>query len=221
LDLDDAVLAALRERGEDGVTRAMARVTRRSGGRMWRRAYARSADRSLALTRFLSANPATLETALAAQRTRQGRDRGQEQALGWLLDLMAGYQLASEHLGDRDWLIVDEGFSQRAVALFGYGYGEEDNGPLGHYLDSIPRPEVLVVVETPLEICERRLDQRGWSERVERLPASDRRRFLEGAKAVVTRVAGHLERASTRVIWVDGTTPAPDSIPGITATLNS
>jgi hypothetical protein len=134
---------------------------------------------------------------------------------------MAGYQLASEHLGDRDWLIVDEGFSQRAVALFGFGFTEDDQALLDRYLSSIPLPEVLAVLDTPLETCEHRLNERGWSERVEGLSSPDRRHFLEQTAAVVSGVAGHLERSGPRVIWVDGTTPVPDSTLQITATLTS
>ncbi len=220
MGLNDAVLASVRAHGEDRVTRAIARLSRRSWNRAWRRAYARSADRSSALIRFLASSPATLESALAAQEARRDRDRGQDQALGWLLNLMSGFQLASEHLGARDWLIVDEGFCQRSVALFGYGFSAEDVPLLDRYVGSIPRPDTVVVVDTPVEICEARLNERGWSERLEGLGAGDRHHFLTRTLDVVKQVVEQLERSGIAVIWVDGSTPAPDSVVQIAATLS-
>lgn len=219
IDLDDAVLAAIRDHGEDRVSRSLARLTRKSYSRLWRSAYPRSADRLPALSRFLVSNPAVLEAALVAQTARVDRDHGQDQALGWLLNLMSGFQLASEHVTDDRLVIVDEGFCQRSVALFGLGFTDADHPLLTRYLSSIPLPETLIVVETPLEICESRLDQRGWSERVDGLGPEDRRRFLQRANDVVSRVVQHVGSTTSRVIWVDGTTPTPDSVVTMAATL--
>jgi hypothetical protein len=217
--LNDAVLASVAAHGEDRLARTVARMTRRSWSKTWRAALARSTDRSSALTRFLTAWPAAMETVLAAQTARADRDRGQELTLGWMLTLMSNFQLATEHLGEGDWLIVDEGFSQRAVAVFGFRFAADDQGMLDRYLNAVPLPRTLVVVDTPVEECARRLDERGWSERVVDLDAARRLEFLESCREVIVTVAKHREQAGSRVIWVDGTTPTPDSILRIGATL--
>jgi len=220
LDLDGAVHSAVGARGEDGMARTAARLSRSSSGRLWRASYARSTDRFSGLARFLGANPKTLETALAGQRARAERDTGQDLVLGWLLNLMARYQLATEW-GRTEWLVVDEGFCQRGVALFSGSFVPLDRSPLNDYLDAIPRPEAVVVVETPLGVCEQRLEQRGWSERVRHLPIEERRKFLDDTAAATKSVADRLETSGNRLIWVDGTTPIEDSLPVVAATLRT
>ena len=117
IELEEAVRSSIRKRGDDSVARIAARVTRSSSSRLWKGAYSRATDRFSALARFIADKPETLEAVLAAQRHRADRDRGQDLALGWVLNLMARYQLAVEGRGSSDWVVIDEGFSQRAVAL--------------------------------------------------------------------------------------------------------
>ncbi len=199
------------------MARTVARLSRSSSSRLWRASYARSTDRFSALARFLEATPRTLETVLAAQRSRADRDRRQDLVLGWVLNLMARYQLATEWEG-QGWLVLDEGFYQRGVALFSHGFVPEDLPLLTEYLSSVPQPDLVVAVETPLEICAARLDQRGWSERVVDLPSDQRHVFLADAFAVTRAVADHVEASPTPVKWVDGTTPIPDSLLTVAAT---
>jgi hypothetical protein len=133
---------------------------------------------------------------------------------------MARYQLAVEE-DSGDWLVVDEGFAQRGVALFAHGYDTSERSGLAAYLASIPRAEAVVALDVPLDVCAHRLDQRGWSERVRDLDPPGRRRFLETANDVTRLVAGHLESDGIRVIWVDGTTPVADSVARVAATLTT
>jgi len=218
IDLEEAVRAAVKARGEDGMARTAAGLSRSSSSRLWRAVYARSTDRFSGLARFLEANPRALETVLASQRTRAERDRGQDLVLGWMLNLMARYQLAVEW-GQRDWLVLDEGFCQRGVALFAHGFAPEDLPLLTAYLTSIPQPDLVVTVNAPFEICEDRLNQRGWSERVLALPAAERNAFLADAVTVNEAISNHLQAAATRVIPVDGSAPIPDSLLTVAATL--
>ncbi len=218
ISLEEAVRISIADHGEDAVTRTAARLSRSASSRLWRTAYGRSSDRLAALTRFLAAHPTTLETVLAAQRQRDDRDRGQEMVLGWVLNLMSRYELATASVGNR-WLVIDEGFCQRAVAIFSHGFSPADEPLLDDYMSAIPLPDVAVVVETPLDIARERLEKRGWSERVRDLDGEARLRVLESSVSVVGSVITHLERTMTRVIRVDGTGPVPDSLIRVSATL--
>jgi broad-specificity NMP kinase len=207
VDLEDAVRSAVASRGRDATSRTVARVSRSSSSRLWKGVYARSTDRFEALGRFLTTHPRVMETVLAAQRERRDRDRGQDLVLGWVLNLMARFQLATEtdHYPS---LVIDEGFCQRAVALFGYGFSPADAPLLGEYLAAMPLPDIVVLVETPLETCATRLDLRGWSERVTGLSPDVRRGFLETSSAVVNGVFDRVETLGVASIRVDGTQPA-------------
>ena len=220
VDLEGAVRTSIGARGEDAMAQTAARISRSSSSRMWRAAYARSTDRFSGLTRFVGANPEFMRTILDGQHSRADRDRGQDLVLGWLLNLMARYQLAIEW-ARAEWLVVDEGFCQRGVALFSHGFDPSDRPHLDSYLSSMPQPDAVVVVDTPPQIAEARLESRGWSERVRDLPLEERRAFLAGAGEVTRAIADHLDTAGTPVIWVDGTTPVADSLRVVAATLPS
>jgi broad-specificity NMP kinase len=219
--LPEAVHAAIGARGEDGVARIAARLTRASGSRLWEAAYARSTDRFSSLARFSSAHPETMAAVLEIQRQRADRDLHPEVTLGWVLNLMARYQLAVEDSRYR-WLVVDEGFAQRGVALHAGGFDEQtDLALVDSYVAGLPSTEAVVAVETPIEVCQERLDRGGWSERLVGLGAADRRDFLEAATMLSVHVATALEEGGRRVIWVSGTTPPADSITRIAATFTS
>ena len=219
VDLPTAMLAAIRLHGADRLTRAVAIVTRSSSSPVWRRAYARSTDRFTALTRFLAANPEVMEVVLATQRQRRGRDLHQERVLSWILSLMANTQLVEETAGRFDWLFIDEGFCQRAIALFGIGFDGKDEILLRSYLGAIPLPEILIVVEASPSVCEARLDEGEWSERVTRMNPTQRRAFLSTAAHLVELVANEAERLDARVIRIDGTAPIGESRDALTRAL--
>jgi thymidylate kinase len=212
VDLDEATLTAIRLHGADGISRTLARLVRSAASANWRRAYARSTDRFTALSRFLLAHPAAMEAILTAQRRRRERDLDQERVLNWLMDLMVITQLADESAERYDWLLVDEGFCQRAIALFGAGFEDEDQDLLRSYMASIPLPDVLVVVEAPADVCEARLDEGGaWSERLDRMSGAERRAFLDTTFRLVELVAGEAQRHGARVVRVDGTAPVAET----------
>jgi AAA domain len=217
LDLETAVHTAIRDHGSDDASRRVARISG-STGRLWKAAYARSTDRFDALARFMSDHSQLVEVILAAQRDRRDRDRGQDLVLGWVLNLMARYQLASES-DPGDLLVIDEGFCQRGVALFGYGFGPDDKPMLAGYLESIPIPATVVLVETPFDVCVERLDKRGWSERIVALSPDVRRGFLETSAMVVADVTEQAERLGASVIRVDGTAPVSVGVEALTSLL--
>ncbi|HEY6629802.1 MAG TPA: hypothetical protein VI193_12530 [Acidimicrobiia bacterium] len=217
IDLETAVHTAIREHGSDDTSRRVARISG-SSGRLWKAAYARSTDRFDALARFVSGNSRLVEVVLSAQRDRSDRDRGQELVLGWVLNLMARFQLASESVTN-ELVVIDEGFCQRGVALFGYGFGPDDQGRLDEYLEWIPMPRTLVLVETPVDVCVERLNNRGWSERIVGLTPDVRRGFLDTSALVITAVSQRAESQGVAVIRVDGTEMANAAAEAVTGRL--
>ena len=220
LSLNDGARISIRDGGADGVTRLAARLARSSNGRLWSMAYARSSDRPAALVRFVSERPALMESVVAAQKARADRDLRPDLVLGWVVNLMARYQLATEGAG-ASWLVMDEGFAQRAIALFAAGYEAGDEPAIREYLTQSPVPDTLVIVETPLEVCSNRMDRRGWSERLVEVSAGDRRRFLESAETIVSTIEDEWEACGVELLKVSGEGPPQDSISRIAATLTA
>ena len=216
--MGDAVRDSIGSRGDDPVTRIAARLTRSPNNRLWSAAYARSTDRLSALIRFASARPDFLESVLATQKERAGRDVRPDLVLGWIVNLMARYQLATEY-GGASWLVVDEGFAQRAVALLAAGYEQRDEPALRAYLYASPQPDVLVVVESSLEVCAARLDRRGWSERLIGADKAERQAFLEGCAQIVSLIRTKSADGDLEVISVSGEEPVTNLVSRIAATL--
>lgn len=209
-DIKEATRRAVVRQGHDKLTRLVARFAR-SGGRTWKKFFMRSTDRFAALTRYLSANPRLMEVILAAQRRRQGRDLRPELVLSWMLNFLASFQLACEVSEDIPWLVIDEGFCQRAVGLFAHGFDSEDEASLEAYVEAISLPDVVVVVDAPISLCEERLNEHGWSERMVDLDTATRHDFMVRASMCVELVAAQVERRGARVVRLNGSGPIPRS----------
>lgn len=213
--LEQAVRISISDHGDDILTRAAARLTRSPSNRLWKVAYARSSDRFSALVRFLAVRGDLVEDVLRVQRLRADRDVRQDLTLGWILNLMARYQLASE--GDTEVLVVDEGFCQRAVTLFAHGFDtQRDASLLASYLDRIPLPELIIWTTATPDVALRRLDGRGWSERMEAKRAN-RQGFLAGAFEVVELVRATMADRGIPVIEVDGREDTPMVVDNVAA----
>lgn len=212
MTIEAAVLETLRDQGQDRLTRPAARLLGTGWGRLWTAAYARSTDRFSALVRFAAAHPALLAAVLTAQQRRVDRDHGSDMVLDWILNLMARYELAA---GDNrsNWLVIDEGFAQRGVALFSVGFDlSSDREFVDAYVAAVPPPDVVVAVETALEVCEERLDRRGWSDRIKHLDVDERRNILSNASVISTLLAARLEQSGSRLLYVNGTAPVSISV---------
>ena len=212
VDLDGAARLAVTARGRDRVTRLAVRLTRSAESPRWGRAYARSLDRWGALSRFLSSDGQVMEVVTRTQRLRAGRDLNPELVMHWILNLAADFQLAREASADFDLLLVDEGFSQRAIALLAHGFSDGDHVLLSDYLEAAPLPDLVFVIDTPLTTCEQRLNDFEWPERFEDAELSDRISFLENSDRVAELVARHWADQGVPVVRLDGTTSPDENV---------
>ena len=199
LGLEEAVRTSLRATARDPITRLAAGLSRSAESRLWRAVYGRSPDRFQGLTEFARAHPDVL--AAVSEAIPGMHDDGAEEGLGWVLNLMARYQVATRITGRR--LLVDEGFYQRAVVLFAYPFSESSVSTLDAYLDAAPAPRLVVYVDAPPEVCRQRLTTRGWSRRV---AEGERNSFLVDTFRVVELAREHAEKRAATLI-VDGTEP--------------
>lgn len=218
--LDKATLMSLRSGAGDYPTRALSQLVGSPSNRLWRWAYARSPDRFDALGRALASHAELTRGVADAQTDRSARDSRPDVVWDWFLNLLARFQLAAEVMSEDGALLLDEGFCQRAVAIFGYGFADADRSHVDEYVHRIPRPDLVIVVESPVEVCEARLDRRGWTARAAHAEPTIRRDFLKGSVEVVQTVARGMEERGARVVDVDGTTPVEIAISRIVATMD-
>lgn len=128
----------------------------------------------------------------------------------WFNRMAARHMLSSQVLPSDRPVLIDEGFVQRTISIFCSTDPNVDLNPdtLQAYLKSIPKPDDLIIVDTPTNVAKNRLNQRtqGWPNRCEGLDKQTRDLFLERTAHCVTSVEETLREETTiRTHTVDGT----------------
>ena len=80
----------------------------------------------------------------------------------WIRDLVTRYSLSMQTLGSNKSIIGDEGFLQRANAIFcpRNPLSELDREDVQTYVSMMPTPDYVILLEVSKEIAERRMRQR-------------------------------------------------------------
>jgi energy-coupling factor transporter ATP-binding protein EcfA2 len=201
--LEEAVRHATARTSQSRLMRCLARSVRSADSRLWKAAYARSPERIEAMIGFITKWPEYVEVVLQALRERAERDATRDVVLGWILNLGARFHIA-QAMPNNGMLLIDEGFAQRCVALFAYGWATDDLPRVRTYVASMPQPEIVFLVDTPLELCRQRLDTTGWPGRIAHKGEQERADYLQAADQVVRASAEALDRSGVSVEVVDG-----------------
>lgn len=148
--------------------------------------------------------PALAATLLAQRRrpaTSMTRRRG---VVRWFLRHAGTERLFRRRAIEGEVLLADEGYLHRAVQLFASETERGVKDQLQRYVSAIPVPDLVVVVDTPVELCLERIEGRGVWDRWQGRPDA-LRSFLENAEAtlVVTTAAAH--DAGIDAVRVDNT----------------
>jgi hypothetical protein len=96
-------------------------------------------------------NPETVSATLAALDDRRHFDPDQDLLFGWILELFWKYQVTDEPHGTGPYLVLDEGFANRAISIFGFRYTDDDEALLRRYIESIPKPDLVIAVTADAE----------------------------------------------------------------------
>ena len=71
----------------------------------------------------------------------------------------------------------------------------------------MPRPDLVFVVDVPLEVCRERLDRSGWPARIAAQAAEVRNAYLEAVSDIVRLTTEMLGAVGVAVERIDGTAP--------------
>lgn len=155
-----------------------------------------------ALNRFLLEHGDFIQAVMPAMLARLATLPEPQLFMSWITQLSARYQLAMEGLGDGSILLLDEGFANRGVGLFGFDGTQADEADVRNYARAIPRPDALVLVYADVETCKDRLERRGWTRRSRALSAAGKLAFLESSRFASETIADELGRQDVTVIRV-------------------
>lgn len=126
-----------------------------------------------------------------------------ELLLRWIFDLFSVYQAASNFLEAADLFVQEEGFGQHAYYFFAFRNGCYEESLLEQYVRLIPKPALLIVLTTPPELCEARMQQRTKgvaSDLLTSLAPSQRITVLEQRWQVHTTLANLFQAAQIPVV---------------------
>lgn len=145
-------------------------------------------QRWFAALRFALANQRLVRHVLTSQRNRPSvSDRRQRKVLHWFFRAMGSYRLASDLAEDDEMIVIDEGFVHRAVQLFTSSMERPASEEVAAYLRLVPKPDLLVFVEAPLDLCVKRVISRGVWDRVSHRSDGEITDFVGNAHAALTQ----------------------------------
>ena len=118
--------------------------------------------------------------------------------------LCVTYQLAREAFESNESLILDEGFAYIPVRTIAHGE-PMDRQDLESYLRAIPRPDVLVRLTCPPEVCDRRIFRRpsGPPQRLGTRPETERLEAIRWCDETIADIAHLLSREGVAVATVE------------------
>jgi hypothetical protein len=99
-----------------------------------------------------------------------------------------------------DIALVDEGWTHRAVNLFAWRVARLD-ADLERYLATIPRPDVVIVVDAPAQMTASRVQARGLPKALRGRREADSETFLERSRVITTQSAEWLDAHHIKVIY--------------------
>lgn len=96
-----------------------------------------------------------------AHRRPAGADARARKVLHWYVRLAGSYRFLLSRGRADEALILDEGFVHRAVQLLASSVETPNAGRIDGYAALIPRPDLLIHVRAPIDLCEERVRSRG------------------------------------------------------------
>lgn len=124
----------------------------------------------------------------------------------WFINTMAQYEIANQHLKDQETLLLDEGFINRTMTLFLY-CDEINKKLIKRYIKHIPKPDMLIIPEVPIETAYSRMKERskGFPPAYAGLEFPQQRDILEKTKKLVQMVKSVIQYFDIQVYVLDNT----------------
>ncbi len=152
---------------------------------------------------FRATHPDLTATILGMLETKSMPDHHRKLMYKWTLNLLAVYQMACSGSTKDSILMLDEGFSQKAITYF-----NSDSEPriatslIADYISQIPKIETLINIETDKNECYERIVKRKLPKRLKDSKKENILGYLERAKEIIDIVIPALEKKGTRIIKI-------------------
>jgi hypothetical protein len=127
----------------------------------------------------------------------------ERKVLHWYVRLSGSYRFLMSRGCAGEALVLDEGFAHRVVQLHASPVEVPDAGRIGRYTGLIPRPDLLVHVRAPIDVCEERVRSRGAWSRFRGKDPSELSRFIANAHRATELVAEAASMKGWNIVEID------------------
>lgn len=153
--------------------------------------------------RFFARHPQLIRHVLRAQRRRPIPAEERRHALRWFFVLAGQYEFLASHARPGECLVLDEGFVHRAVQMHASDVETPDPAQIAAYVALLPRPDLVVAVHAPWEVCVERIYRRGLWDRFRHKSPGQVARYVACAHQVVELTVEHVRRHGWALAEVD------------------
>lgn len=145
------------------------------------------------------------------QRRRPLAAADRHHVMRWFNHHTGVYEFMRRRAGPTDVILFDEGFTHRVVQLFASERDAPQVAAVGAYVALLPRPDLLIHVAAPLDVCLARVRARGVWPRFAAKGAADTERFLAAAEQAVAVAVAAARDLGWMVVALDNGAddPAP------------
>ncbi len=160
LSMEEALLSSLKARVDGAAFRCLLRVLPHGLALKYAPLiFTRSSLRYDSQNSFLSTHGSAMSAILNHEAFLSRAPREREATLSWFLLTAAQHQLIHDCTDKATPVMFDEGFLQRALSLF-TSPGKTlspDRSLISTYLDSVPRPDLVLYLEVDARTCRERI----------------------------------------------------------------
>jgi thymidylate kinase len=152
---------------------------------------------------FALKNPRLISDVVRSQLYRPIPWRHRQLILRLFFQMTGWRQFLERRRQPTDTLVFDEGFVHRATHMFASESERPNVDQVVAYLKRIPRLDLVIWVQAPLDACLARIYARGLQTRLRGLETSEVVQFLANAEQVVNIAAQYLNNTGSTVIQLE------------------
>jgi thymidylate kinase len=152
---------------------------------------------------FCMAHPHLIRQVLSSQWQRRARLEARHHALHWFFHLIGYYDLLNAYAQPNEALLLDEGFVHRVVQMNASDTEEPEPQRIIRYVELVPRPDVVIAVHAPWQLCLERIYRRGLWERFRTRSRDEVARYVYHAHCVVNVAVDHMRDRGWPLIEID------------------
>jgi thymidylate kinase len=158
--------------------------------------------RKLYFVGFAVRNPRLVHYVVTSQLRRPIPWQHRRLILRLFFHMTGSYRFLKSRVRPDEILILDEGFVHRATHMFVSESEQPTPQQIVAYLKLLPSSDLVIWVQTPLDVCLARIQARGLQMRLRNLKAQDVAQFMTNVEQVVNITSQHLKTAGFQVIEV-------------------